>query len=91
MVIKKTNTAPYHPKTNDEAEVCNKTIAAYLKTLVQHWNGNYTLLQFPTEVSKPPYKVLFGHESRFAQNPNRDLRKHCGEDMGTEMFQRLQV
>jgi ribosomal protein L30/L7E len=32
--IKKTNTAPYHPQTNAQAKVCNKTIAAYLKTQV---------------------------------------------------------
>jgi hypothetical protein len=30
-------------------------------------------------------------QARTAQNPNPDLRKLYGEDMGTEMFQRLQV
>jgi hypothetical protein len=34
MKIKKTNTIPYHPQTNAQAEVCNKTIAAYWKTQV---------------------------------------------------------
>ena len=34
MKIKKTNTTPYHPQTNAQAEVCNKTISAYLKTQV---------------------------------------------------------
>jgi transposase InsO family protein len=32
MGIKKTNTTPYHPQTNAQAKVCNKTIAAYLET-----------------------------------------------------------
>jgi hypothetical protein len=30
----KTTTSPYHPKTNAQVEVCNKTIATYLKTQV---------------------------------------------------------
>jgi hypothetical protein len=34
MIIKKTNTTPYCRQTNAQAEVCNKTIAAYLKTQV---------------------------------------------------------
>jgi hypothetical protein len=25
------NITPYHPQTNTQAEVCNKTVAAYLK------------------------------------------------------------
>jgi transposase InsO family protein len=29
MKIKKTHTTPYHPQTSAQAEVCNKTIAAY--------------------------------------------------------------
>jgi transposase InsO family protein len=32
MSIKKTTTSPYHPKTNAQVEVCNKTISNYLKT-----------------------------------------------------------
>jgi transposase InsO family protein len=32
--IKKTNTTPYHPQTNAQTEVCNKTIAAYLEIQV---------------------------------------------------------
>jgi hypothetical protein len=31
MSIKKTTTSPYHPKTNAQVEVCNKTEATYLK------------------------------------------------------------
>ena len=34
MNIKKTTTSPYHPQTNAQAEVCNKTIAQYLATHV---------------------------------------------------------
>jgi hypothetical protein len=34
MRIKNSNTTPYHPQTNAQAEVYNKTIAAYLKTQV---------------------------------------------------------
>jgi hypothetical protein len=30
----KDNITPYHQQTNAQAEVCNKTIAAYLKTQV---------------------------------------------------------
>jgi transposase InsO family protein len=34
MGIEKSHKTPYHPQTNAQAEVCNKTIAAYLKTQV---------------------------------------------------------
>jgi hypothetical protein len=34
MRINKTNATPYHPQTNAQVEVCNKTIAACLKTQV---------------------------------------------------------
>jgi hypothetical protein len=30
----KTTTSPYHSQTNTQVEVCNKTIATYLKTQV---------------------------------------------------------
>jgi hypothetical protein len=48
MKIKKTNTTTYHPQTNAQAEVCDKTIAACLKTQVPcigNNPGNNTLLQ----------------------------------------------
>ncbi len=32
LKIKKTTTTPYHPQTNAQVEVVNKTIAQYLKT-----------------------------------------------------------
>jgi hypothetical protein len=38
-----------------------------------------------------PFEVIFGLEPRMAKNPNPDLRKQYGEDLGIEMFQKLQV
>jgi transposase InsO family protein len=35
MSIKKTTSSPYHPQTNAQVEICNKTIATYLRTKVE--------------------------------------------------------
>ena len=43
MSIKKTTTSSYHPKTNAQVEVCNKTIATYLRTQVDNSNLNWEL------------------------------------------------
>ena len=32
MELKKTTTSPYHPQSNAQVEVCNKTMTKYLKT-----------------------------------------------------------
>ena len=42
-------------------------------------------------IKTTPFEVTFGLVPRIAQNPNPDLRKMYGEDLGTEMFQRLQI
>jgi hypothetical protein len=36
------------------------------------------------------FEVTFGLEPWITENPNPDLRRLYGEDLGTEMFQRLQ-
>ena len=50
------------------------------------YNTNYH-----RRIKTTPFQVTFGLEPRTAQNPNPDLRKFYGEDMGTDMFQRLQI
>ncbi len=47
MSIKKTTTSPYHPKTNAQVEVCNKTIATYLKTQVDSNTLDWELYMAP--------------------------------------------
>ncbi len=42
-------------------------------------------------VRTTPFEIKCGLEPRSAENPNPDLRRLYGEDLGTEMFQRLQI
>jgi hypothetical protein len=37
------------------------------------------------------FEITFGLEPRTAENPNPELRRLYGSDLGTEMFQRLQM
>jgi transposase InsO family protein len=77
--IKKTNTTPYHPQTNAQAEVCNKTIAAYLKTQVL--NSTLDLEQYIVpmmfayhrSIKTSPFEVTFEIEPMTGESPNPDL------------------
>ena len=96
MNIKKTKTAPYHPQTNAHCEVINKTIAQYLKTQVDKTTLNWELYiapmafayntSFHRSIKSTPLKITFGVEAR---TPDFDQKKIYGEDLPTEMFQRL--
>jgi hypothetical protein len=86
MKIKKTNTTTYHPQTNAQAEVCNKTLAAYLKTQVLNWTLDWeqyiTPMMFAYNTSyhrsikTSPFEVTLEIEPRTGESPNPDLRKH---------------
>jgi hypothetical protein len=93
--IKKINTTPYHPQTSVQAEVCNKTIAAYSKTKALNstlsWEQYMAPMMFAYNPSYHPSTkstVTFGIEPRTGHNSNPDLRKQYGDDLGTIMFQR---
>jgi hypothetical protein len=56
MLIKKTTTSPYHPQTNAQVEVCNKTITTYLKTQVDTTTLDWELYMAPMTF---PYNTSF--------------------------------
>jgi hypothetical protein len=74
MSIKKTNTSPYHPKTNAQVEVCNKTIATYLKTQVDANTLDSELymapmalaynMSFQRTIKTSPFTFTYGMEPR---------------------------
>ena len=98
MNVKKTNTSPYHPQTNAQVEVCNKTIATYLKTQVSTDTLDWELYMAPMAfayntsfhrtLKATPFKITYGQEARTI---NFNQRKQYGEDSGTELFQRMQI
>ena len=47
MKVKKTTTSPYHPQTNAQVEVCNKTVAQYLRTQVETNTLDWELYMAP--------------------------------------------
>ena len=76
MSVTKTNTSPYHPQTNAQVEVCNKTIATYLRTQVSASTLDWELYMAPMAfayntsfhrtLKATPFKVTFGQEARTA-------------------------
>jgi hypothetical protein len=72
--VKKTTTTPYHPQTNAQVEVVNKTIAQYLKTQVDTNTFNWELYlapmafafntSFHRTISSTPFKVTYGLDAR---------------------------
>jgi hypothetical protein len=42
-------------------------------------------------ITSTPFEATFENEPRTSKNPNPNLRKQYGKDLGTEMFQRLRV
>ena len=99
MKIKKTTTSPYHPQTNAQVEVCNKTVAQYLKTQVESNTLDWELYMAPMAfayntsfhrtIKTSPFKLTFGHEARTVNF--QDNAKHYGEDKSTELFQTMQA
>ena len=99
MQVKRTTTSPYHPQTNAQVEVCNKTVAQYLKTQVESNTLDWELYMAPMAfayntsfhrtIKTTPFRLTFGHNARtinFQENT-----KHYGEDKGTELFQTMQT
>jgi hypothetical protein len=96
MKIRKTNTTTYLPQTNIQAEVYNKTIAAYLKTQVLNSMMFVPMMfayimSYHRSIRTSPLEVTFVIEPRTGESPNPDLRPHYGEDLGTDMYQRLKI
>ena len=99
MNIKRTTTSPYHPQTNAQVEVCNKTVAQYLRTQVENITLDWELYMAPMAfayntsfhrtIKTTPFKLTFGHNARTINF--QEERKHYGEDKGTELFQTMQT
>jgi transposase InsO family protein len=58
--IKKTRTTPFHPQTNAQAEVCNKTIAAYLKFQILSSIKDWEQYMAPMMLCSPAIPVTIG-------------------------------
>ena len=68
--IQKTTTTPYHPQSNAQVEVCNKTIAKYLKTKVStdtlDWEFYLAPMMFAYNTryhrttKSTPFEITFG-------------------------------
>jgi transposase InsO family protein len=99
MNIKKTTTSPYHPQTNAQAEVCNKTIAQYLATHVDKSTLDWELYMAPMSfayntgfhrgIKNSPYAVTYGQQPRTANFSEQ--RPRYGENTSTELYQRMQL
>ena len=99
MKVKKTTTSPYHPQTNAQVEVCNKTIAQYLATQVSKSTLDWELFLAPMSfayntgfhrsIKNSPYAVTYGQQPRTV-NFSEDRRRY-GEDLSTELYQRMQL
>jgi transposase InsO family protein len=98
--IKKTHTSPYHPQSSAQVEVCNKTMAEYLKTKVNTDNLDWEFYMAPMmfayntryhrTIKTSPFELTFGIEPRTIANPSPDIKKQYVEDFGTELYQRMQ-
>jgi hypothetical protein len=98
LKVKKTTTTPYHPQTNAQVEVVNKTIAQYLKTQVDTNTLNWELYlapmafayntSFHRAISSTPFKVTYGLDAR---TPDFEPKQLFGEDLPTELLQRMQA
>ena len=98
MKVKKTTTSRYHPQTNAQVEVCNKTVAQYLKTPVDSSTLDWELYIAPMPfayntsyhrtIKTTPFKLTFGQDARTVNF--QDNRKHYGEDKSTELYQAMQ-
>jgi len=100
LQVKHSTTTAYHPQTNAQAEVANKTIAKYLASVVDSNTLDWELYlpplafsyntSFHRSIKATPYFLTYGQEVRLPGFPNPDIRRLYGEDPATEWFQRLQ-
>jgi hypothetical protein len=92
MSIKKT-TSPYHPQTNAQVEVCNKTIATFLKTQVNTNTLDWELYMAPMAfayntsfrrtIKTSPFTLTYGMESRTNEF---NARTQYEENFSTELY-----
>jgi len=94
-------TAPYHPQTNSQAEVANKTIQKYLASFVDDTTLDWELYLFPLMFSyntsfhrsilNTPHMLNFGMQARQPAFIASDLEtKFYGPKTAEEKLQRLQ-
>ena len=102
MELKHGRTSAYHPQCNSQVEVANKTIAKYLKTVVDKatldWEIYLAPLMFTYNTSfhrtiqTSPYFLTFGQVARQTTFNQGDWnRKYMGETTAAEKFQTLQM
>jgi hypothetical protein len=101
MEMKHGRTSAYHPQCNSQAEVANKTIAKYLRNVVDtttlDWEAYLAPLMFSYNTSfhrtiqTSPYFLTFGQMARQpAFNQGDWQKKYLGETSAAEKFQILQ-
>ena len=101
MELKHGRTSAYHPQCNAQVEVGNKTIAKYLRSVVDsstlNWEMYLPPLQFSYNTSfhrtiqTSPYFLTFGQLARQpAFNQGDWQKKYLGESTAAEKFQILQ-
>ncbi len=101
MEMKHGRTSAYYPQCNSQAEVANKTIAKYLRNVVDtttlDWEAYLLPLMFSYNTSfhrtiqTSPYFLTFGQMARQpAFNQGDWQKKYLGETSAAEKFQILQ-
>ena len=98
--IKATNTAPAHPQCNSQAEVFNKTLAKYMKNVVDEttldWEQYLPALMFSYNTSyhsttkSSPFELLYGMKPRLPAFPGPEMERiNYGEGYVAERMQIL--
>ena len=98
--IKRTNTAPYHPQCNSQAEIFNVTLAKFLRNVVDEstldWELYLAPLMFSYNTSyhsttkSSPFELLYGMKPRLPAFPGPELdRINYGEHFVAERLQIL--
>ena len=99
--IKGSKTTPAHPQFNSQAEVFNKTLAKYMKTVVDetilNWEWYLAPLMFSYNTSyhsttkTTPYSLLYGMKPKLPAFPVEELKRiNYGEGFVAERMQVLQ-
>ena len=99
--IKGSKTTPAHPQCNSQAEVFNKTLAKYMKTVVDettlNWEWYLAPLMFSYNTSyhsttkTTPFNLLYGMKPRLPSFPVEELQRiNYGEGFVAERMQLLQ-
>ncbi len=94
--------ASYHPQCNSQAEVCNKTIAQYLSTVVDEATTDWELFvpalafayntSYHRLVKATPFSLTFGLEARLPAFFASDIdRLHDGSEAGSHLARLLRA